>query len=210
MANLDMTDSNQNCPDEFILKSRSEPPLRICGRTDQGCISTNYSTHGIEYSRVCGRVIGYQFGQLEAFSNNGEPIDGDYVDGVSLTHGQSPREHIWTFAAARQKIETNSMISCPCISNFGVSIELPSFISNDYFCDSGTDHAQPDILNADDPLWDGEGCEGANTCCEFNNPPWFCKQLPQPTTDNIELRICASTAPSDEDTPIERVEIYVQ
>ncbi len=56
VANLDMTDSNQNCPDGFRLVSRSEPPLRTCGRTGPGCTSTTYSTHGIEYSRVCGRI----------------------------------------------------------------------------------------------------------------------------------------------------------
>ena len=39
-----------------------------------------------------------------------------------------------------------------------------------------------------DPLWDGEGCGGNSTCCEFNNLPWFYKDLPQPTTDDIELR----------------------
>ena len=85
-------------------------------------------------------------------------------------------------------------------------------MGNDYFCDSGTNEADENILQdyPDDPLWDGEGCEGANTCCQFNNPPWFCKQLPQPTTDDIELRICSNYIISNEDTPIERVEIYVQ
>ena len=29
-----------------------------------------------------------------------------------------------------------------------------------------------------DPLWDGEGCDETNTCCDFNSPPWFCKDLP--------------------------------
>ena len=27
-------------------------------------------------------------------------IDRYYVDGISLTHGQSPRQHIWSFAGA--------------------------------------------------------------------------------------------------------------
>ncbi len=161
MANLDMTDSNQNCPDGFRLVSRSEPPLRTCGRTGPGCTSTTYSTYSIEYSRVCGRVIGYQFGILEGFYN-GRTIDEDYIEGVSLTHGP-PRQHIWTFAAARQKNEIHPYLSCPCINpSVPFPFELPSFVGNDYFCDSGTDHAQC-ILNADDPLWDGEGCEGANT-----------------------------------------------
>ena len=50
---------------------------------------------------------------------------------------------------------------------------------------------------------------GTSTCCEFNNPPWFCKQLPQPTTDGIELRVRGDTSLSDEDTPLEVIEIYV-
>ncbi len=67
VANLDMTDSSQNCPYEFRLVTRSDAPQCTCGRTGPGCVSTSYSTYGIEYSQVCGRVIGYQFGFLEAF-----------------------------------------------------------------------------------------------------------------------------------------------
>ncbi len=63
---------------------------------------------------------------------------------------------------------------------------------------------------SDDPLWDGQGCGGTSTCCEFNHPPWFCKQLPQPTTDDIELRICGNESIGNEDTPIEIVDMYVR
>ena len=53
------------------------------------------------------------------------------------------------------------------------------------------------------------GCGGTSTCCQFNNPPWFCKQLPQPTTDDIELRLCANGSYfNDEDIAIEQVELY--
>ena len=62
----------------------------------------------------------------------------------------------------------------------------------------------------DDPLWDGQGCGGTSTCCSFNNPPWFCKQLPQPTTDDIELRLCADEPIGNEDTTIEIVDMYVK
>ena len=40
-----------------------------------------------------------------------------------------------------------------------------------------------------------------------NNPPWFCTTLPQPTTDDIELRNCASEATSNEDTLVQLVDI---
>ena len=47
------------------------------------------------------------------------------------------------------------------------------------------------------------------TCCTFNNPPWFCKQLPQTTTDDMEVRICATHGITNEDMPVELIEIYV-
>ena len=65
------------------------------------------------------------------------------------------------------------------------------------------------LLSAD-PLWDGKACGGSSTCCEFNNPPWFCKNVPQPTTDDIELRLCSDSDVRDEDVGLELVEIYVQ
>ena len=62
-------------------------------------------------------------------------------------------------------------------------------------------------MHTDDPLWDGQGCGRTSTCCEFNNPPWFCKQLPQSTTNDIELRICGDEVASN---LIEHVEIYIR
>ena len=59
----------------------------------------------------------------------------------------------------------------------------------------------------DDPLWDGAGCGPMSTCCA---PPWFYKQLPQPTTDDIEMRVCRDEDASNEDIAIEMVEIYIQ
>ena len=52
------------------------------------------------------------------------------------------------------------------------------------------------------------GLEG--TCCDPPNFPWFCKELPQPTTDNIEFRICGNNIVSDEDTPVDLVQLYIQ
>ena len=65
-------------------------------------------------------------------------------------------------------------------------------------------------LYRDDPLWDGAGCGPLNTCCSFNNPPWFLKQLPQPTTDDIEMRVCRDQLVNDENVAIEVIEIYIQ
>ncbi len=55
------------------------------------------------------------------------------------------------------------------------------------------------IFHGDDPLWDGTGCGPLNTCCTFNNPPWFYKELPEPTTDDIEMRVCNDQGSTNED-----------
>ena len=221
IANLDMTDPNQNCPNGFRLVNRTEPPLRLCGRPGNeftGHVTATFPTHGIEYTHVCGRVIGYQFGSTDAFlayfSSRFTPIDGCYVDGIILTHGQLPRQHVWTFAAALDEAQYSSHTSCPCIRpDKPFTHSLPPFIGQDYFCDAAIPSytGQPNIFYPDNPLWDGQGCGSTSSCCEFNNPPWFCRQLPQPTTDDIELRICSSGEPiTNEDTPLERIEIYVR
>ena len=223
IANLDMTDPNQDCPNGFRLVNRTEPPLQICGRPGPaGCVSTTFPTHGIEYSRVCGRVVGYQDKTPDAFwayiRRAFTTIDSCYVDGIILTHGQSPRQHVWTFAAAVDEIQAfgsssqpqPASYSCPCIKpEVNFAPELPPFIGQDYFCDTGNRKRNEHLFFPDDPLWDGQGCGGTSTCCEFNNPPWFCKQLPQTTSDDIELRLCDDQDITDEDTPIERVEIYI-
>ena len=131
-------------------------------------------------------------------------IEGSYVAGVSLTHG-SPRQHIWTFAAGHSEfLDTNYV--CPCDTT--VDISIPPFVGGDYFCESGRNSAAPNRFFADDPLWDGNGCTATSTCCSFNNPPYFTKQLPSPTTDDIEARLCNDY--TFEDTPIELIELYVQ
>ena len=214
VANLDMTDSSQQCPDGFRLVIRTTAPLRTCGRPGPaGCVSTTFPVHGIEYSQVCGRIIGYHNNTPEAFFHTSLPspgIDDDYVNGVSLTHGETSRKHIWTFAAARSEIHPNTALLCPCTrpsSTYNGTI--PEYVGNDYFCETGERGATEFIFLPDDPLWDGQGCGGTSTCCSFNNPPWFCKQLPQPTTDDIELRVCSDREITNEDTPLEMVEIYI-
>ena len=107
VANIDMTNTSQNCPSGLSLTTS---PKRVCDITSGiGCVSNDFDIHGVQYSHICGRVIGYQKNSLHAFYYHSRGIDADYVFGVSLTHGQSPRQHIWTFAGALD--ETSSRIS---------------------------------------------------------------------------------------------------
>ena len=211
VANLNMSDPSQQCPGEWILNTYSSEPRRLCGRAGSSCYSATYSTYGISYSHVCGRVIGYQYYSTDAFV--GTSIDSSYVDGVSLTHGPpGARQHIWTFACGlTERVHPSyPSNSCPCVSG----TVAPSFVGSDYFCESGNPGSSfSNIVYASDPLWDGQGC-GSPPCCELSSPsgvtaPWFCKQLPQATTDDIEARICSNQSPSNEDTPVELIELFI-
>ena len=141
----------------------------------------------VQYSHVCGKIIGYQNRIPLAFYYYSRGIEREYVYGVSLTHGQNPREHIWTFAGAiDDENDNNYGYKCPCINsalNPRVSFRIPSFVGNDYFCDTALKvnyNTVPSALQPSDPLWDGKGCAPTNTCCSFNTPPWFVKDLPSP------------------------------
>ena len=142
--------------------------------------------------------------------NRAITIDGTYVEGVSLTHGRNPRKHIWTFANALDEVRRSAEV-CPCSKTVTPFTGIvPPFIGEDYFCETGSKSSWRHRFYGEDPLWDGAGCGGTSTCCQFNNPPWFCKQLPQPTTDDIELRLCGDNGFNHEDSAIEQIELYVQ
>ena len=104
VASIDMTNASSTCPSGLRTLNS---PRRLCAMNTEsrGCSSAVLPVQGVQYSRVCGKIIGYQDKTPDAFyqSPNDQinmTIDSDYVDGISLTHGTSPRIHIWTFAAA--------------------------------------------------------------------------------------------------------------
>ena len=213
-AYLDMSDPTQTCPPAWELITT---PRRSCARPSsagwRNCYSAMFPIQGIQYSQVCGRIIGYQVGQAEAFLFSGwSTIDERYVDGVSLTYG-NPRRHIWTFAGAIDEAGGSDYTSrCTCTDSSRPNTP-PSFVGNDYFCETGVSPGQGwshNVFYADDPLWDGQGCGPTSTCCTFNNPPWFCKQLPQSTNADLEVRLCSLDPANYENTPIELIEIYVK
>ena len=217
VAHLDMSDSSQQCPDNLTLVTS---PIRVCGRTSRyhlTCDSVLYPVHGRTYSRVCGRVQAYQTGRASAFYNsftqNIITLELAYFNGVSLMHGPpGSRQHIWSFVNAdHDRAGTNvGVIVCRC-SFIGETwnYQVPSYIGNDYFCESsnpGPDRIDKRFFN--DTLWDGLGCESPS-CCELNTPPWFCKTLPAPTTNDIELRSCYGDDIEYGNLTITDVNIYV-
>ena len=209
VANFDASNTSQQCPSAWRLITT---PKRTCGRArgDGGCDSAIFPTNGIRYSHVCGQVIGYQYATVDAFVNPSATttLDSTYVDGVSITHGAvGSRQHIWSFVAGFGHA-TNTDVNCPCSGGSSPS----SYVGQDYFCETGNDIREfPGVFYDGDPLWDGSNCGSAFACeCTVNSPPWFCKELPQATTDDIEVRICGDEGRGNEDTPVELIELYIR
>ena len=225
VAYLNMTDPTHQCPPTW---REITSPVRTCGRTNQtvahpiirtiegGCSSVSFSTYNISFSHICGRIIGYQVGNPDAFQPYTNSwftrIEDTYVDGVVITRG-TEKEHVWTFAASLSESVSSSNLEsvCPC-TNSQSPQSIPSFVGQDYFCETGItgDWSRGVFYPDGDPLWDGEDCGSGSTCCELHGPPYFCKSLTEPTTDDIEVKICADEALSRDDTPIELIEIFVQ
>jgi hypothetical protein len=228
VAFLNMSDPAEVCPrpwEEIIVTDA----VRSCVRnfTGSGCQSVYYGTNGMEYNKVCGKIIGYQYGNVGAFKryyqNNSLTIDDVYFDGIVLTVGSpGSRQHIWTWAASLSEIYNVASDNCIC-TNVGSPSPAasPPWVGNDYFCETGTTGLWGGEFYADDPLWDGNGCGPASSCCTFpgefiqpalgNFPPNFCKQLPFSTTDDLEIRFCRTAGASNfYGTPIQQIEMFVQ
>ncbi len=196
---LDMTSSTEQCPGSWVLGTRGS--TRFCQKSNgSNCESVTYSSQGLPYQKVCGRSIGFSISTPDAFtrfpgtctSNEACTIDDPYVDGLSVTHG-SPRQHIWSFAAAA--LDT---AYCPCADN---GRYLPPFVGDNYFCEEGLGNQ----------LWDGIGCDPSEIrCCERDDIPWFCRDIGEPTVDDIEVRLCVDEATSNENVGIQLLELFVK
>ena len=209
VAFINMTEPGAICPHD--LTQRNISGRILCTRRGQpGCQGTIFSTLGLNYNQVCGRVIGYQQGAPEAFQSAGfNTINSAYINGVSITHG-SPRQHIWSFAAG-PTINVQSSFGCPC--NEGSHASPPSYVGSNYYCESGTAIVDSDRskLYASDPLWDGQQCTGLEgPCCANPSMPWFNTTIPNTSTDDIELRLCFNEGVGREDSPLELMEFYIR
>ena len=195
IAHIDTGDGDPiQCPSG--LEVRVEPPS--CSRTvaAAGCSSVSYSNHDIPYSCIYGRVNARQSGSLDGFENfsNNRPLtptlEDNYVDGVSLTHGSNPRNHIWTFVAGEST--TPNCNAC--------NTRRPAFIGNDFSCEINVFCEFGDICF--DQLWNG----GPQQC--VGNAAFY-RQLSQPTAEDIEMRVCRDEMRNNEDILVTLVEIYV-
>ena len=140
---------------------------------------------------------------LKRLTNNG----GNF-DGVIISHG-TQQDYIWSFAAGvTEWSQEEKQSNCPCSPE--AETQPPPNIGDKYFCESGNSNNEGRLYSSD-RLWDGQQCDSEGSCCEgTQSPPWFSVQLPAPTTDIIEVSICCEQSTTDEDTPVELIEIYMQ
>ena len=208
VADVNMTGTN-SCPSPWQLTTLAGKRLCTIPSYYQNrdiCSSVTFNTGNLPYNQVCGRIVGYQNGATGAFRSRSYSINQQYVTGVSVKHGST---HIWTFASGLAEITHTSFSNlCPCSLNSTNGALKPSFVRDNYFCDTGTMvYNRPTVLFTGDPLWDGQGCGPNNNCCTFNSPPWFNVRLSSPTTESIQVGICRN---SQATTPLELVLIYVR
>lgn len=207
---LDIKDLGQSCPENWTLSTTNS--MRMCGKKTERntCDSLVISTHGQAYTSVRGRIRAFQFGSPDAFmvSTTEPSIDDAYVDGISITHGQNPRKHVFTLGVGVVQYHMGpgdrQKFTCP---NTGHGNPQPAFVADKYFCSSGVSslEIQPGELFSDTPLWtDGVKCD--DCMC----PRTFCVNLGEQTTDDLELRICTDEALSNEDVRIEMIDLWIK
>ena len=209
LVDFDTTIGN-DCPyhwQKIVVNNRSMCQTLI---PEAGCSSTILEVNGKNYSKAVGMVRGYQKGTTDGFRashDDGFGINGAYVDGVSITIGY-PRKHVWTYAAGLSAEGNQPKGNCPCSVIPGP--DPPSFVEDDYYCQSGSqlfpDHDTYNML----PLWIGHGCTNdRDNCCANAGLPWFYREFPAPQHENIEVRICCNQDYSDEAVLVDKLCISI-
>ena len=199
VAYLNTSESCQvQCPPG--LETRMEPPSS-CRRAveESGCSSVYFDPGDIPYSRIGGRVRARQSGQPDGFQDFNGPrfrgevsLEDNYIDGISLTYGdEGNRTHIWTLAAS-VNVQRDGCAVC--------NRERPDFIGDHFSCEL-LELCNQGTVCSSNLLWDGGQCVGGES---------FFRDLPGPTTEQIEMRVCREQDRRDEDILVTEVELYVQ
>ena len=175
-----------------------------------GCYSANFSVNGTRYRKIRGMVRGYQQGSTDSFDSRmgHRSINTAYVDGVSITLGH-PRKHVWTYVVGCSDDDNHPTSNCPCAAVPGPA--PPSFVGENYYCESGNRGPFEYIHYTDDPLWDGAGCfHDNNNCCSNVGLPWFYREFPETQTNDIEVRICTDSTYKNEAVLVDKLKLLIQ
>ena len=171
-----------------LVNNRTNASQCVKNGAARGSSHTVFTLHNIEYMHVCGMVQGYGYRTPDGFCTdvnidgvrtNGN-INGNFVDGISLTYQQqNMRKDLWTYSAVSG--------NCPNAST------PPMFLNEMYvsYLPVGGDATTAT-------------CQNSLTCVDT-----FHREFPQPISSDIEMRLCRGQAEDDEEIAIGNVEIYV-
>ena len=159
------TSRGDTCPGEW---SNYNSTYNYCtgNNISAGCYSTYFLTNSTSYSKVCGKVKGYQKGSMDAFYPHARSqgqyrwaytpiiasrsLDGVYVDGISITSG-NPRKHVWTYAVGiSDDYSRFQQHNCPCARYPGPG--SPTYVGSHYYCESGNTGTFEPKFYTEDPL----------------------------------------------------------
>jgi hypothetical protein len=156
-----------------------------------------------------GFVSGLQFGSMDTFApwrdNPTRGLMDNYVDGVSITTVEAEPQHVWTYVVAWSDDDNREGSVCPCLGGS----PPPPFVGADFYCESGTTGTSwSGVWFVDDPLWDGDGL--GSDCDSPASPSVFLRTLSEPTDAELQVRLLADQASSNEDVGLSRMELFVR
>ena len=214
VVNIDMTNPGETCPSPLRNYTANGKRLCVGGNSrSQTCSSVTFPTFNYQYTHVCGRAVGFSYRHPCAFyfsrhgSRQSRTLDGAYVAGLSITHGApGNRTHIWTYAGGYQESLSHDC-NCPCAKFPGRS--PPSYVGDNYYCESATQYSPPGRWFTNNTLWDNQDYYPGSNCCNNPRAPWFVRALATPTRDDVEIRWCTAQGVYKDRVGTELVEIYV-
>ena len=205
--------AHRRCPNGQFRRI-TKRGLRLCriNSNRAGCATASYSSHGIKYSTICGYAKGYQKGQVRAFVKRGS-IYSNYVDGVSFQRfdvSTKKRKHVWSYACGWSE-KARNVFACPCNKGARKGVKPPSFVGNNYYCESGTSKRPTRAgFYRRDPLWDGQRFNNHERPCRKDMMPYFKRTYGSAITDYIIVKLCRTYPQRFRDVYLQRYGIFVK
>ena len=215
LGHLEMSSDHKTCPNEQFSYINKEG-LHLCRiKSDKvGCATASYSPHGIKYSTICGYARGYQKGKVYAFVKSYQ-LTSFYLDGVSFqrfdaSSSTKERKHIWSYACGLSDKIKSSYV-CPCNVGAPEGAKQPSYVGNNYYCESGTSTSpgKTDFFPKD-PLWDGKEFNNLEVPCRKDMMPYFKRTYDSAITDDINVKLCRTFGATNRDVYLEGYGVFVK
>ena len=184
VLHLNMSNPQHQCPSYYNFRMVTKGNLRLCGRSSgPGCKSMYPTAYGYAYSRVCGSFVGYAYHTPDGFARQPSCSNCNFnqLNGIYLDG--------FSVTYGRKHLWSLAM------SRYVSWCAPPAFVGRNFFCEIPPNPKDADNFYSQDPLFAGQQ---------------FCVELPEPTIERLEIRICGDEATDNEDALLQFAELYVQ